>query len=164
MNSDYSDKFEASIRESLYPELEQDARDFIRHISFKYRLTFKEIGKLIGAARDLDMWDDGYPGLDPTDFVWWFYSSAAMPEEDGYNVGRWTNEDFDAWMDEAYTLDEEYRKEVFCEMAIILEEELPWILLFSTLEMHGISARLDGVQPSVNDPLTWNVYDWTLTE
>ena len=58
MNSDYSDKFEASIRKSFYPELDQDTRDFIRHISFKYRLTFQEIGKLIGAARDLDMWDE----------------------------------------------------------------------------------------------------------
>ncbi len=124
----------------------------------------EEGGTELSGNFDLDMWDDGYPGLDPTDFVWWFYSSDAMPEDEGYNVGRWINEDFDAWMDEAYTLDEEYRKEVFCEIAVILEEELPWILLFSTLEMHGVSARLEGVQPSVNDPVTWNVADWTVTE
>jgi peptide/nickel transport system substrate-binding protein len=113
---------------------------------------------------EFDMWDDGYPGVDPTDFVWWFYYSGAMPEDGGYNVGRWVNEDFDFWMDEAYTLDEEYRKEVFCELADILEEELPWILLYTTLEAHGVNTRVDGVQPSVNDPLTWNVADWTASE
>ena len=113
---------------------------------------------------ELDMWDDGYPGVDPTDFVWWFYYSGAMPEEGGYNVGRWVNEDFDLWMDEAYTLDEEYRKEVFCEMATILDEELPWILLYTTLEAHGVNTRVDGVTPSVNDPLTWNVAEWTVSE
>jgi len=70
----------------------------------------------------------------------------------------------DALIDEFYTLDEEYRKEVACEMAEILDDELPQILLFSTLEMHGLSERLQGVQPSVNDPVTWNIADWTVSE
>jgi peptide/nickel transport system substrate-binding protein len=114
---------------------------------------------------DLDMWDDGYPGLDPTDnTLWYFYASGAMAEEEGFNIGRWVNEDFDAWLDEAYTLDEEYRQEVFCEIAPILEEELPQILLWTALDAHAISARLEGTQPSVNDPFTWNVADWTVTE
>ena len=114
---------------------------------------------------DLDMWDDGYPGLDPTDNILWvYYASSAMPEEEGFNVGRWMNEDFDTWLDEAYILDEEYRQEVFCELAPILEEELPQILLWTALDAHGISARLEGVEPTVNDPLTWNVADWTVTE
>jgi peptide/nickel transport system substrate-binding protein len=113
---------------------------------------------------ELDMWDDGYPGLDPTDnLIWTFYLSDNLDAE-GYNVGRWANEDLDAWLDELYTLDEEYRQEVFCEIATILEDELPQILLWSSLEMHGVSGRLNNVQPSVNDPLTWNVADWTLDE
>lgn len=114
---------------------------------------------------DLDMWDDGYPGTDPTDYqMWTFYYSAAPPEEGGWNVGRWANEDFDAWLDEAYTLDEEYRQEVFCELAAILEEELPEILLWTAMEGHGVSKRLNNVLPSVNDPATWNVADWTVSE
>jgi ABC-type transport system substrate-binding protein len=70
----------------------------------------------------------------------------------------------DAWIDEFYSLDEEYRQEVACEMAAILEDELPQILLFSTLEMHGLSERLQGVLPSANDPVTWNAADWTIEE
>jgi peptide/nickel transport system substrate-binding protein len=113
---------------------------------------------------EMDMWDDGYPGLDPTDNVLWTFYLSDNLEAEGWNVGRWVNEDFDALLDEAYTLDEEYRKEVFCDMAAILEDELPEILLWSALEMHGVSSRLEGVAPSVNDPLTWNVADWTINE
>jgi ABC-type transport system substrate-binding protein len=70
----------------------------------------------------------------------------------------------DALIVEFYSLDEEYRLEVACEMASILEDELPQILLFSTLEQHGLSDRLQGVLPSANDPVTWNIADWTVEE
>jgi peptide/nickel transport system substrate-binding protein len=113
---------------------------------------------------ELDMWDDGYPGLDPTDNIIWTYYLSNNLEMEGFNVGRYVNEDLDAWLDEAYTLDEEYRQEVFCEIAAILEEDLPQILLWSALDSHGVSGRLQGVQPSANDPLTWNVADWTIQE
>ena len=104
-----------------------------------------------------DMWDDGYPGTDPSDFIWTYYSSASE-----WNFGWWANEDMDALIDEFYSLDEEYRLEVACEMAAILEEELPQLMFFSLLESHGISERLQGVQPSANDQVTWNIADWTL--
>jgi peptide/nickel transport system substrate-binding protein len=113
---------------------------------------------------ELDMFDDGYPGLDPTDNLIWTYYLSNNIELEGFNVGRYVNEDLDAWIDELYTLDEEYRQEVFCEIATILEDDLPQILLWSALEIHGVSTRLNGVMPSVNDPLTWNVADWTLEE
>ena len=125
-----------------------------------------EGGPEIEGRFDMNMWDDGYPGLDPTDNDLWYYyyGGAADPESGGWNIGRWMNEDFDALLDEAYTLDEDYRKELFCEMAQILDEEVPQVLLFSTLEVHGVSKRLQSTLPSANDPFTWNVADWTLEE
>jgi len=116
-------------------------------------------GTEIAGLFEMDMWDDGYPGTDPADQIWTFYSSGS-----DWNYGQWVNEDMDALIDEFYSLDEEYRLEVACEMAAILEDELPQILLFSTLEQHGLSERLQGVLPSANDPVTWNVADWTLEE
>jgi peptide/nickel transport system substrate-binding protein len=116
-------------------------------------------GTEIAGKFELDMWDDGYPGTDPADQIWTFYSSGS-----DWNYGHWVNEDMDAWIDEFYTLDEEYRLEVACEMAAILEDELPQMLLFSTLEQHGLSERLQGVLPSANDPVTWNIADWSVTE
>jgi peptide/nickel transport system substrate-binding protein len=111
---------------------------------------------------DLNLWDDGYSGVDPTDFIWQYYYSEAAEPDYGWNVERYMNEDFDALLDEAYTYDEEYRKELFCQMAEMLEEDLPIILLFSTIEANAFSERLDGVRSSVNDIVTWNAADWTL--
>jgi ABC-type transport system substrate-binding protein len=110
------------------------------------------------------MWDDGYQGLDPTDHLWvYYYSDAALPDY-GWNIGRWYNEDFDALLDEAYTLDEEYRKEVFCQLAEILEEELPQIILWTEVDADGYNTRVEGVQATVNDIMTWNVADWKVVE
>jgi len=116
-------------------------------------------GTEIAGLFELDMWDDGYPGTDPSDFIWYPYYS-----ESDWNYGQWVNEDADAWIDELFTLYEEDQIIAACELAAILEDELPVILLFSTLEMHGLSERLQGVLPSANDPVTWNVADWTIEE
>jgi len=113
---------------------------------------------------ELNMWDDGYFGLDPTDYMWSFYHTAAQEPDWGWNVGRWSNEDFDALSDESYTLDEEYRKELFCQMAEILDEELPHILLWSAINADGHSTRIEGVQATINDIVTWNVADWKIVE
>lgn len=111
---------------------------------------------------DMDIWDDGYSGNDPLDHLWSFYYSEAVIPDYGYNYGRWINPDFDALLDEAYTLDEEYRQELFCQMAAILEDELPQALLFTAVNADAHSARLVGVRSTTNDIVTWNVADWTL--
>lgn len=111
---------------------------------------------------DINLWDDGYSGVDPTDFLWeLYYSEAALPDN-GWNVSRFINEDFDALLDEAYTLDEEYRQEIFCQIAEILDQEIPNLLMFSTVNADAHSVRLQGVQSTVNDLVTWNAADWTL--
>jgi peptide/nickel transport system substrate-binding protein len=113
---------------------------------------------------DLDLYDDGYPGIDPTDHLYYYYHSASAVPDAGFNVGRWVNEDFDALLDGAYTLDEDARKEAFCQMATLLNDELPQILLFSAINSDVHSIRLKGVQSSANDMVTWNVADWSLGE
>ncbi len=114
---------------------------------------------------DLNLYDDGYPGIDPTDNqLWYYYYTAAAEPDYGWNVGRWSNAEFDALLDEAYTLDEDYRKELFCQMADIMDAELPQILLWSAIGADAFSDRLQGGQSTTNDLPTWNVADWTLSE
>ena len=113
---------------------------------------------------ELDLWDDGYFGSDIQDYLWSYYYSEAAAPDWGWNVGRWYNEDFDALLDEAYTLDEEYNLEMLCEAAQILDEELPHIVLWSAIDAAGYSTRLSGVQATINDVLTWNVADWQIVE
>jgi peptide/nickel transport system substrate-binding protein len=113
---------------------------------------------------DVDLWDDGYSGIDPTDFLWELYYSEAATPGYGWNIVRWSNPDFDALLDEAYTLDEARRKELFCQMAEILNEEVPVILLFSTINADAHSTRLKGIQSNINDLVSWNAADWRVEE
>jgi peptide/nickel transport system substrate-binding protein len=113
---------------------------------------------------DLDLYDDGYPGVDPTDHLYFYYHSYSAEPDNGFNVGRWINPDFDALLDEAYTLDEDYRKDLFCQMAVILDAELPQILLFSAITAEVHADRLQGIRSTANDMVTWNVAEWTLAE
>jgi ABC-type transport system substrate-binding protein len=109
---------------------------------------------------DIDLYDDGYAGVDPTDFLWQYYAAEAVEPDMGWNVGRWVNGDFDALLSEAYSLDEEYRQSLFCQMAAILDEEVPQILLFTTINGDGFSNKLTNLQANSNDMVTWNVAEW----
>lgn len=141
-------------------------------IGIKLNLTVVE-GSVLWAASidggieqngnfDMDIWDDGYGGVDPTDFIWSYYSTDAATPDLGYNYGRWSNEEMDTLIGEAYTLDEETRQESFCKMAAIIENELPELLLFTVTNADAHSVRLQNVQSTTNDLVTWNAADWTL--
>jgi peptide/nickel transport system substrate-binding protein len=141
-------------------------------IGIKLNLTVVEGSVLWGASTDggieqsgnfdMDIWDDGYAGVDPTDYLWSYYSTDAAVPDAGYNYGRWSNEEFDTLLGEVYTLDEDVRKQKFCEMAEVLEAELPELLLFTATNGDAHSVRLQGVQSTTNDLVTWNAADWTL--
>lgn len=113
---------------------------------------------------DLDLWDDGYPGIDPTDYLRYQYHSDSAQPDNGWNVMRWKNPEFDALLEQAYTLDEATRKDLFCRMADILADELPVIPLFSIVNADAHSSRLEGIQSSTNDLVTWNAADWKLAK
>jgi len=111
---------------------------------------------------DIDIWDDGYAGVDPTDYLWETYSQEAIVPDGGWNFVRWDSPVVDALIDEAYTLDEASRKETFCAIADFINEEVPIIHLFTVPNADAYSARLEGVQSSVNDLVTWNIADWKI--
>jgi len=111
---------------------------------------------------DINIWDDGYAGVDLTDYLWEIYSQEAIDPGGGWNIARWDNPAVDALIDEAYTLDEETRKDTFCAIADFINEEVPIIHLFTVPNADAYSARLEGVQSSVNDLVTWNIADWKI--
>jgi len=111
---------------------------------------------------DVDLWDDGYAGVDPMDYVWKAYSQEAMQPGSGWNFFRWDNAVVDALIDEAYTLDEATRQETFCAIADFINEEVPEIYLFTVPNADAYSYRIEGVQSSVNDLVTWNIADWNV--
>ena len=58
------------------------------------------------------------------------------------------------------TLDEAVRKDLFCRMAAILDEQVPSILMFSVINAEAHSTRLAGIQSTTFDMVTWNAEDW----
>jgi len=111
---------------------------------------------------DIDLWDDGYAGVDPTDYVWETYSEEAIEPGAGWNVTRWDNPVVDALIDETYTLNEQDRKDTFCAIGDFINEEVPIIHLFTVPNADAYSTRIEGVQSSVNDLVTWNIADWKI--
>jgi len=111
---------------------------------------------------DIDLWDDGYAGVDPTDYLSEVYSQAAMTPGNGWNFFRWNNSSVDTLIGETYTLDEQTRKDAFCKIGDYINAELPIIHLFTVPNADAYSARIEGVQSSVNDLVTWNIADWTI--
>ncbi len=113
---------------------------------------------------DIDLWDDGYPGVDPTYFISQYYSKDSMESDNGWNIDRWDNDQLNQLLSEAYTLDEAKRQDVFCQMAAILNDQVPIDLMFTTINADAYSKRLEGVQSTVNDVVTWNVADWKVVK
>jgi ABC-type transport system substrate-binding protein len=113
---------------------------------------------------DMVMWDDGYPGSDPTDYIWCYFHSDAAEPDVCWNTWRYLSEDFDALSDETWTIDEEYRKELFCDMAELLDEDLPAIPLFDAADITIYNNRIEGIESTVNAMVTWNVADWKIVK
>ncbi|MEA2596041.1 MAG: peptide/nickel transport system substrate-binding protein, partial [Thermomicrobiales bacterium] len=56
------------------------------------------------------------------------------------------------------------RKRIYTELAKILNDELPWIYLWSQNSLYAASKRLQGfVPPSYTDNKFWNAETWTVT-
>ena len=113
---------------------------------------------------DIDLWDDGYSGTDPADFISQYYSKDSITPDSGWNIGRWDNTDFNNLLADSYTLDTSKRQADFCKMAQILDQQVPMVLMFTTIDADAYSTRLDGVQSTVNDVVTWNIADWKVVK
>jgi len=78
---------------------------------------------------------------------------------------RYLNEELSYEMiDYLYDMDEEYRQELLCQIAEVLDQDVPQLMLFSVTDATIYSLRLTGPQATVNDIVTWNIADWTVDE
>lgn len=84
----------------------------------------------------------------------------------GGNASHYSNERVDELYAEGQaTGDPEARKAAYTEIAQILNEELPWIFLWSPNSLYAVSNRLQGFEPpSYIDNKLWNAETWTLAE
>ena len=113
---------------------------------------------------NMDLYDDGYAGIDPSYFLSYYYSSASAVPDQGWNVMRFKNTEFDSLIDQTNTLNQQDRQTAFCQMAQVLDQQLPMILLFTTLNAEAYSTRLANIQANINNVVSWNVADWTVVK
>ncbi len=84
----------------------------------------------------------------------------------GGNYGHYSNPEIDRLYPEAKAVkDLDERKRLYTEIAQLLNEELPWIFLYSPNSVYGVSNRFQGfLPPSYIDNKFWNAEEWSVSE
>ena len=129
--------------------------------------TWQGDGLEIRGNFDLDFWDDGYFGVDPTIYLTDLFDPRAIPTRDnpvaGLNVSRYRNPNLANLFDALHTpLPNNRRRALLCELALTLDQDLPQIPLVAIPDLYAISIDLEGVVPHIYDTVTWNASEWRL--
>ncbi|MEM7034584.1 MAG: ABC transporter substrate-binding protein [Chloroflexota bacterium] len=115
----------------------------------------------------LNLWDDGYFGIDPTDYFYNRYDPRTIPTRNdplsGFNVMRYLNRDVVDIFDQLQSpLTDEERQAQVCQLAQILANDIPDIPLLALPDYYALHRRLQGVSGHIYDTITWNAGDWHL--
>ncbi|MGH2561404.1 MAG: ABC transporter substrate-binding protein [Thermomicrobiales bacterium] len=101
---------------------------------------------------------------DPNVSATYFLTRNFTPS--GGNGSHYTNPTVDElYVQGQATADEAERKGIYTEIAAILNDEVPWIYLWSPNSLYAQSATLQGfAPPSYSDNKFWNAETWSVTE
>lgn len=94
------------------------------------------------------------------------YMTTDTWTPNGGNYGHYSNPEIDELYPQAQaTGDLEERKRIYTEIAQILNDECPWIWLYSPNSIYGVSNRIQGfLPPSYIDNKFWNAEEWSVSE
>jgi len=118
---------------------------------------------------DMDLWDNGYFGVDPTEYMTDMFDPRSIPTRDnpvaGLNVSRYRNPDLISIFDALHTpLPDNRRRALLCEVAVKLFQDKPEIPLLAFPDVYAVSTNLQGVAPHIYDTITWNAAEWKLEQ
>ena len=123
-------------------------------------------GATVQAAGDFDiaLVGGGVFRQDPNVSAKYFETVNFTPA--GANYGHYSNPQLDELFKQGRaTTDTAQRKKVYTEAAKILNEECPWIYLWSPNSIHAYNKRLVGFKPpSYATHFVWNAEDWSVTK
>jgi ABC-type transport system substrate-binding protein len=95
------------------------------------------------------------------------YLSTQIPSADnptGGNIWRWVNPAGDAFIKQAgSTFDLAVRKEAYCGLANLINNELPQDYIYIFQDGYGYANNLMGYVVSTWGSMTWDVQNWQLT-
>ena len=135
-------------------------------INYDYSIIFGSYGD--GSPRklgdyDLLLFDRGYY-LEPHGEVMNSYLSTSIPTDDnpdGDNYFRWINPEADAAIEKAgSTFDQAVRREAYCELGRLIQEDAVQNYIFLWQDGYGFSTQLTGYVVSTWGSMTWDVQNW----
>ncbi len=116
------------------------------------------------AKADYDMRDNGggMYGAEPANGAVYFHSQQHMPA--GLNYSRYSNPQLDELIDSGLvTSDQAERKEIYTEVARVINEEAPTVFLWVPNSVCAYNKRLQGFKPtSYLDNYLWNAEEWSI--
>ena len=112
---------------------------------------------------DMLLFDRGYY-LEPHGEVMNSYLSTSIPTDDnpdGDNYFRWVNPEADAAIEKAgSTFDQAVRREAYCELGKLIQEDAVQNYIFLWQDGYGFSTQLTGYVVSTWGSMTWDVQNW----
>ncbi len=118
------------------------------------------------APGDFDIWLNGGGVFrqDPNVSAKYLETIAATPV--GANYTHYSNAKVDDLFKQGRaTPDLAQRKKIYTELALILNDECPWIYLWSPNSIHAYNKRLVGFKPpSYPTHFVWNAEEWSVTK
>jgi len=112
---------------------------------------------------DMLIYDRQY-GLEPQGTVINDYLSTSIPSADnpdGDNHYRWVNPKADEAIETAgSTFDQDVRREAYCELGKLIQEEAVQNYIFLFQDGYGFSTDLTGYVVSTWGSMTWDVQNW----
>lgn len=114
---------------------------------------------------DMLIYDDSL-SIEPQASIKSDYYSTNIPTAEnpaGGNIYRWVNPAADAAIDAAgSTVDVAARQQAYCDLARLMQEDLPLISIFRFTEGYGAANNLTGYEVNMWGSLTWDVQNWKL--
>ncbi|ACB85170.1 ABC transporter substrate-binding protein [Natranaerobius thermophilus] len=111
---------------------------------------------------EVDMWNMAWSlatDPDPSNIF------SVQYADDGWNMGYYHNEEAEELMEEGIrTFDQDDRAEVYNELALLLNKDLPYIFVYSSKDLWSVNNRVENFEPSAWQAFSWNIHEWEITE
>jgi peptide/nickel transport system substrate-binding protein len=158
------------VNDALIPIMQQQFKDIGMNVELLTVDSTEGTRKIVTSATkdgpgDFDIWLNGGGVFrqDPNVSAKYLETIAKTPV--GANYTHYSN----ARVDELFrmgraTTDNAERKKIYTELAKIINDECPWIYLWSPNSIHAYNKRLVGFKPpSYPTHFVWNAEEWSVT-
>ncbi|MGH2534823.1 MAG: ABC transporter substrate-binding protein [Thermomicrobiales bacterium] len=140
----------------------------LRQVGFNYEILQVDVAEQNRRYIDETDFDMFYIGggvfrADPSVSATYFLTRNFTPA--GGNASHYSNPEIDDLYARGQAVaDSEERKAIYTEIAQILNDDLPWLFLWSPNSLYGVSARFQGfAPPSYSDNKFWNAETWSVS-